>query len=84
MEHYLISIHNIQAYLQNDVGNVLGEGGTNENNEPVSNVMQMLHGEYNLQNWQENQELKRLWTYLQDDIHNEKFRKLEEPLMTRW
>ena len=45
----------------------------NEKNEPVLNVMQMLHGAYNLQNWQEDEELKQLWSYLQDDIGEEKF-----------
>lgn len=43
--------------------NVLGEGGmnerTNENNKSVSNIMRMLHKGYNLQNWQENEELKQ-------------------------
>ena len=87
MEHYLTStcsLHNIQKYLQNVVVNVLEEGGMNEKNEPVSNVMKMLHVVYNLQNWQKNEELKQLWIYLQDNTHNEKFRKLEETIMTRW
>ena len=45
--HYLIStcsLHNLQTCLRNAVVNLLGEGGMNEKNEPVLNVMQMLHG----------------------------------------
>ena len=63
---------------------MLGEGGMNEKKEPVMNVMQMLHGAYNLQNWQEDSELKQLWTHLTADAANETFKKLEEPIMTRW
>ena len=48
------------------------------------NVMQMLHGAYNLQNWQEDGELKQLWTYLSVDEACQKIKKLEEPIMTRW
>ena len=47
--------------------------------------MQMLHGAYNLQNWQESDELKELWEYLallEDD--EVLFKKLEEPIVTRW
>ena len=47
--------------------------------------MQILHGDYYLQNWQENDELKELWNYLSeledDDII---FKKLEEPIVTQW
>ena len=45
----------------------------------------MLHGAYNLQNCQENDELKESWKYLaaleDEDIL---FKKLEEPIVTRW
>ena len=86
-ETYLVStcsLHNLQTCLRNAVVNVLGEGGMNEKNEPLMNVMQMLHGAYNLQNWQEDGELKQLWTYLSVDEASQKFKKLEEPIMTRW
>ena len=43
---------------------MLEEGGMNGKNEPVMNVMQMLHGAFNLQNWQEDRKLKQLWNYL--------------------
>ena len=46
--------------MRNAVINVLGEGGMNEKNEPLMNVMQMLHGAYNLKNWQEDEKLKQL------------------------
>ena len=55
----------------------------NEKNEPVMNVMQMLHGAYNIQTWQENDDLKELWTYLRDST-DEDFHRLEEPIVTRW
>ena len=76
-------MHNLQTCLRNAVVNVLGEGGMNDKGEPLMNVMQMLHGAYNLQNWQEDEELKQLWAYLsEDDVVT--FKKLEEPIMTRW
>ena len=47
--------------------------------------MQILHGDYYLQNWQENDELKELWNYLSeledDDII---FKKLEDLTVTLW
>ena len=49
-----------------------------EKGEPVMNVMQMLHGAYNLQNWQENEELHMLWQDVQeDDVINNKFKILD-------
>ena len=53
-EHYLVAtcaLHNLQTCLRNAVVNVLGEGGMNDKGEPLMNVMQMLHGAYNLQKW---------------------------------
>ena len=84
--NYLVStclLHNLQTYLINAVTHILDKGGVNDKGDPVTNVTQMLHGAYNIQNWQENEELKELWTYL-SDTSNEKFRRLEEPIMTRW
>ena len=77
-------LHNLQTCLRNAVVTVTGEGGKNEKGEYNMNVMQMLHGAYNLQNWQEDEELKQLWMYLDDDIADFKFKKLEEPILTRW
>jgi len=85
-QNYLVTtcaLHNLQTCLRNAVVNVLGEGGMNDKGEPLMNVMQMLHGAYNLQNWQEDEELKQLWAYL-SEAADEKFKKLEEPIMTRW
>ena len=48
---YLVStclIHNLQTCLRKAVTNIFGEGGMNENDEPVIHVMQMLHGSYNI------------------------------------
>ena len=44
----------------------------------------MFYGIYNIKNWQEDDELKQFLSHLQDDVANEKFKKLEEPIMTRW
>ena len=38
--------------------NVIGEGGFDDDGQPAMNCLQMLHGAYNIQNWQEDQELK--------------------------
>ena len=70
MQHdvYLISsctLHNIQTALRNAVVNVLGEGGTDDNGEYRMNVMQLLHGAYNIQNWHEGDELREIWKYVQ-------------------
>ena len=47
--------------------------------------MQMLHGCYNIQNWHETDKLKEIWTYIVDkECTNLKFRKLEEPVLSRW
>ena len=91
-DFYLIStcsLHNLQTCLRNAVMNVLGEGGVDVNGAPVMNCMQMLHGAYNLQNWHEVDELSELWKYFaanndDDDVLTKKFKKLEEPIMTRW
>eukprot|EP00957_Ditylum_brightwellii_P117910 8993776-Ditylum_brightwellii.AAC.1 len=64
---YLIStctLHNVQTTQHNAVEQILGEGGQDENGDYKMNVMQMLHGTYNLQNWKESEELAELWTYL--------------------
>ena len=76
-EFYLVatcSLHILQTCLRNAVVNLLGEGGINEKNEPVMNVMQMLHGAYNLQNWQEDSKLKQLWSYLTADEASHEFK----------
>ena len=35
-----------------------------DNEGYLMNTMQMLHGAYNIQNWQETEELKDLWTFV--------------------
>ena len=66
-------MHNLKTCLRNRVINVLDEGETNDKGEPLVNVMQMLHGAYNLQNCQEDEELKQLWAYL-SEAADEKFK----------
>ena len=64
---YLIStcsLYNLQNCLRKAAIHVLGEVGVDKNGQPVMNCMQMLHRAYNLQNWQEFDELKQLWVYL--------------------
>ena len=49
------------------------------------NMMQMLHGCYNSQNWNKTEELKEIWNYIsQKECACLKFRKLEEPVLSRW
>ena len=55
----------------------------NEKGKPVMNLMQMLHRVYNIQNWQKSEELKELWYYL-CNAPDEKFKRLEELVLTRW
>ena len=72
--NYLIStctLRNLQACLINAVVNILGEGGLNEKNKPVMSVIKMIHGDYNLQNWQEDGALKKLWAHLSQDTAGE-------------
>ena len=67
-EHYLIAsctLHNLQTALRNAVINVLGDGGTNDGEHKL-NMMQMLHGCYNLQNWHELDKLKEIWSYVSE------------------
>ena len=35
-----------------------------EDGEFKMNLMQMLHGRYNIQNWHESEELKEMWKYV--------------------
>ena len=49
------------------------------------NMMQMLHGCYNIRNWHTSSKLKYIWMYI--TVHkatNLKFKKLEEPVLNRW
>jgi len=86
--HYLVTsclLHNLQTGLRNGVQYVLGEGGTNDNGRYLMNAMQMPHGTYNIQNWQETEELKDLWSFVEEDeLVKTKFKKLKEPITTRW
>ena len=86
-ENYLISsctLHNLQTALRNAVRNVLGDGGMC-NGEHKLNMMQILHGCYNIQNWHETEELKEIWTYISEkESAHLKFRRLEEPVLSRW
>ena len=65
---------------------VLGEGGADNDKSFKLNVMQLLHGAYNIQNQQEINGLKYLRNYFDDleDGDAMKFQKLEEPILTRW
>lgn len=68
--HYLIStcsLHNLQTGLRNDMDTVLGVCGTDNKRDFVMNAMQIIHGAVNIQNWQEIEELRGLWKYVQED-----------------
>jgi len=48
------------------------------------NAMQMLHSAFNIQNWQELEELREIWKHVQDDdVSNQKLKKLKEPAVSR-
>ena len=85
---YLITscaLHNLQTALRNGVQLVLGEGGLDSELKGKHNAMQLLHGAYNLQNWHEHDELKDIYLYTRKcEGLDEKFIKLEEPILTRW
>ena len=48
------------------------------------NAMQMLHGAYSIQNYHEIDELRGLCEFVQGECDGMKFKKLEEPVLTRW
>ena len=84
-DHYLVAscaLHNLQTCLRNAIINVMGEGGKDDNGEYVMNCMQMLHGAYNIQNWEEHDKLKEIYEYLHDEVMDKKLKKLEEPVVT--
>ena len=53
------------------------EGGFDDDSKLIMNCLQMLHGAYNIQNWQKDDKLKQLWLHLQENVVNENFKKLE-------
>ena len=85
---YLITsytLHNLKTALRNGLQLVLGEGGLDSELKGKHNAMQLLDGAYNLQNWHEHDELKDIYLYTQKcEGLDEKFIKLEEPILTRW
>ena len=79
------ALHNLQTALRNGIQLVLGEGGLEDDGKGKRNAMQLLHGAYNIQNWCENDELKEIYLYTREQEGLEmKFKKLEEPIVTRW
>ena len=74
-------LHNLQTALRVAVENVLGEGGMDSTCIKM-NLMQMIHGAYNIQNYHESEELSDLWTFL--DANATKLKLLEEPVLSRW
>ena len=86
--NYLITsccLHNLQTALRNGIQLVMGEGGLLEDGTGKLNAMQLLHGAYNIQNWCEHDELKEIYLFTQTQLGIEmKFKKLEEPIATRW
>ena len=84
---YLIAtypLHNLQTMLSNALFTVMGKGGQDEKVNYVMNIIQILHGVYKIQNYHEQENIKELWTYLSDNTINTKFKRLEEPVLTRW
>ena len=55
----------------------LGVGWTDEKGDFSMNAMQMINGAFNIQNWWEREELRKLWKYMQEDeIYIAKFKEL--------
>ena len=47
------------------------------------NAIKMLHSAFNLQNWQEIDELRELWKFVANN-NLLKLKKLEDPVLSRW
>ena len=63
----------------------MGEGGLLEDGTGKLNAMQLLHGAYTIQNWCEHDELKQIYLFTQTQLGVAmKFKKLEDPIATRW
>ena len=60
-------LHNLHTGLRNEVQHVLDEGGMDDNGGYLMNSMEMIHGAYNIQNWQETEELNDLWSFVEQD-----------------
>lgn len=76
----------MQTGFRNGVEMVLGKGGQ-VNGTFTRTCMQMLHGAYNLQNWSENEEMVEVWEHVEqekDEALRLKFKRLEEPVLSRW
>ena len=78
-------MHDLQTALRNAVELVLGVGGKDADGNFLQAAMQMLHGAYNLQNWHEKEELKKMYEFIRrEEGLEEKFVPLPEPIVTRW
>ena len=79
------SLHNLQTCLRNAVVEHLDEGGKTEKGEFKRNVMQLLHGMYNVQTYLEGSELKQKWNIICHKLDiTKKFKRLPQPVLTRW
>ena len=64
---------------------MLGLGGVDEDNNHIHTAMQMLHGCYNIQNWYETDKPKELYMIVRkEEGLEENFKRLPEPVLTRW
>ena len=57
------TLHNIQTCLRAAVLNMMGNVGTYDARDYKKNTMEMIHGLYNIQNYQEDEELKEIQSY---------------------
>ena len=67
--NYLVAlcfIHNIQTAIGNAAKQVLEVRETNSDGTHIERCMQMLHGAYNIQNWHEIEEVKKLYTFVRE------------------
>ena len=71
--------------LRNAVVDHLGEGGKSANGQWKRNVMQLLHGMYNAQNYLEGSEVESIWKLICEHVGvTRKFKRLPAPVLTRW
>ena len=58
------------------VETLLDVWGTDEKEEFVINIIQMMHGTFNIHKWHGEQKIREIWKYVQDDdVSNQKVKR---------
>ena len=90
--YYIISscsLHNLQTCLRNGVIEVLGEGGSVEDENGTTqfkkNAMQLMHGIWNLTNYLPKTFLRKIWKHSREKLQIDRpYRIFPQPVLTRW